>query len=121
MFHVSICSVFSDKIHLNFGISKLISPKIEASLKYGCTNISTEVRIKTFKSFPGIPSKVSTNFKNIHFLPCVLTDIGTEHPSSVFVAPELVCFCFCICICICFLFPPNVYSALLNATFLTHI
>ena len=37
------------------------------------------------------------------------------------VAPELVCFCFCICICICFLFPPNVYSALLNATFFTHI
>ena len=37
------------------------------------------------------------------------------------VAPELVCFCFCICICICCLFPPNVYSALLNATFFTHI
>ena len=38
-----------------------------------------------------------------------------------YVAPELVCFCFCICICICSLFPPNVYSALLNATFFTHI
>ena len=37
------------------------------------------------------------------------------------VAPELVCFCFCICICICSLFPPNVYSASLNATFFTHI
>ena len=37
------------------------------------------------------------------------------------VAPELVCFCFCFCICICSLFPPNVYSALLNATFFTHI
>ena len=72
----------------------------------------------------GVPTYYSTKFSKIlHENEENCTEKGgIQNCTRVYVvAPELVCFCFCICICICFLFPPNVYSALLNVTFFTHI